>query len=102
MDQYASNIIELDFASGEHRILYGGKKGQEFLSVISGKLEPTTNGGLLVAEFDGGRVFEADSTGHIIWEYVNRYDADEVAQITEVRIYPKSYFTFNVNEWPCK
>jgi len=97
---YISNIVEYDFASGEQRIIYGGKKGQELLTVIRGKLELTRNGGLLVTEFEGGRVFETDATGRIIWEYINRYDSDEVAEVTEARIYPADYF--RVSDWSCE
>jgi len=56
----------------------------------------------LITESEGGRVFEVDPEGRIVWEFINRYDSDEVAEITEARIYPESYFTFNVDEWPCK
>ena len=70
------------------------------LSIIRGKHEPTRKGGLLVTEFEGGRVFETDASGRIIWEYINRYDEDEVAEITEARIYPANYF--RVSDWSCE
>jgi hypothetical protein len=94
-----SNIIELDPVTDKHRIVYGGVKAQEMLSVIRGKHELTARGGLLITEFEGGRVFETDPSGRTIWEYINRYDADEVAEITEARIYPADYFT--VSDWSC-
>lgn len=100
--QYGSNILEINPVSNDQRIIYGNKRGQEMLSVIRGKHELTRNGGLLITEFEGGRVFEVDSEGRIVWEFINRYDSDEVAEISEGRIYPESYFTFNVDEWPCK
>ncbi len=68
-------------------------------SIIRGKLELTPRGGLLVTEFEGGRVFETDATGNVIWEYINRYSSEEVAEITEARIYPESYFS--VSNWSC-
>ena len=97
---YISNIVEYDFASDEQRIIYGGRKGQELLTVIRGKHELTRNGGLLVTEFEGGRVFETDATGRIVWEYINRYDSDEVAGISEARLYTASYF--RVSDWSCE
>jgi hypothetical protein len=97
-----SNVVEIDPASDDHRIVYGGRRGQEMFSIIRGKLELRPNGGLLVTEFEGGRVFETDIAGRIIWEYINRYDSDEVAEITEARIYRESYFSLNVDEWTCK
>ena len=94
-----SNIIAADPGDGSYEILYGSVPGQEFLSVTRGKVEITAGNGLLITEFDGGRVFETDSAGRIIWEYINRYDEDEVSEITEARIYSKDYFD-NQN-WSC-
>lgn len=92
-----SNIIEINPSTDEYRILYGGKPGQEMLSIIRGKHQPTANGGLLITEFEGGRVFETDRNGNIIWEYINRYNSDKVTEISEARSYPKSYF--KVKDW---
>ena len=94
-----SNIIEIDPATDDHRRVYGGVKAQELLSVIRGKHEVTERGGLLITEFEGGRVLETDAAGRTIWQYINRYDADEVAEITEARIYPADYFA--VSDWSC-
>ena len=70
------------------------------LSVIRGEHEATDSGGLFITEHEGGRVFETDVSGQIIWEYINRYDEGEVAEITEARIYPTEYF--KVSDWTCK
>jgi len=94
-----SNIIELDPVSGEFEIVYGGRADQELLSVIRGKHESRPHGGLLITEFEGGRVLETDAHGRLIWEYINRYDEDEVAELTEARVYPSSYF--DISDWSC-
>lgn len=97
-----SNIIEFDPGSNESRVLYGhgGEPGQEMLSVIRGKVEWTRGGGALITESDGGRAFEIDAAGNIIWQFINRYDEDEVAELTEARLYDEQYFT--VNDWACQ
>ena len=95
-----SNIIELDPVTGKHRIIYGDKHDQELLSVTRGKHEFMSHGGLLITEFQGGRVLETDTTGQIIWEYINRYNQDEVAELTEARVYPANYF--EVTNWSCE
>lgn len=95
-----SNIMEYDFASDRSKIIYGNKPGQEMWSIIRGKVQRTSGGGLLITEFEGGRVIETDAEGRIIWEYVNRYDSKNVAEISEARIYPVSYF--KVSDWKCK
>ena len=94
-----SNILAVNPTTGASTVLFGQKNVQEMLSVTRGKVDLTPGGGLLVTEFDGGRVFETDATGRIVWEYINRYDADEVSEITEARRYPANYFT--VSDWNC-
>jgi hypothetical protein len=94
-----SNIIEKNPQTGEERILYGTQKGQEMLSVTRGKVDATPGDGLFITEFDGGRIFETDATGQIVWQYINRYDDDEVSEITEARLYAGDYFT--VADWTC-
>ena len=69
------------------------------LSIIRGKVDLTSDGGLFITEFEAGRVFETDSNGVVVWEYINRYSPEEVAEITEARIYSAGYFT--VERWPC-
>jgi len=98
--QGMSNIVEINPASDENKIIYGSLKGQEMFSIVRGKLELTPRGGLFITEFQGGRVFETDAAGNVIWEYINRYSSEEVAIITEARIYPESYF--RVSDWTCE
>lgn len=95
-----SNIIEVDPASGALEVLYGNEEGQGFVTVIRGKLQRTRSGGLMITEFEGGRAFEIDSDGEIVWEFVNRYDDERVIELTEARLYPADHFT--VSDWSCK
>jgi len=95
-----SNIIEIDPLSGVHKVIYGDVAGQEMFTRIRGKHEITQNGGLLITEFESGRVFETDTEGNTIWEYINRYDSDEVAEISEARVYQAGYF--RVSDWACE
>lgn len=94
-----SNILAVNPLTGETSVLYGGEAGEEMLSVTRGKVDATPGGGLIVTEFDGGRVFEVDAGGRLAWEFINRYDDDEVSEITEARVYPAGYFT--VTDWSC-
>lgn len=94
-----SNIIVIDPATNEYEIAYGGKEGQEMLSVVRGKQQSTEQGGWLITEHTSGRVFEVDANGDLVWEFVNRYDEDAVAEITEARLYADDYFT--VSDWAC-
>jgi len=94
-----TNIIRIDPVTRETEVVFGERPGQEMLTVIRGKHDPTPAGGFVITEFEAGRVIEIDVDGRIIWEYVNQYDAENVAEVTEARIYPRSYFT--VPNWTC-
>jgi len=95
----SSQVVELNPTTSEYRVVFGSRESQPLLSVIRGKVERTARG-VLVAEFEGGRVFEADAGSRVIWEYVNRYDDDEVAEVTEARLYASDYFA--VTNWSCQ
>lgn len=94
-----SNIMRINPVTRETEVVYGNRVGQEFLTVIRGKHSMTTQGGVIVTEFEAGRVFETDAQGEIVWEYINRYDDQQVLEITEARLYRNSDFT--VADWSC-
>ncbi len=94
-----SNIIEIDPESDKYSIIYGNNSQQKLLSIVRGKHQITADNNILITEFEGGRVFEIDISGNIIWEYINRYSQQEVAEITEARVYPIDYF--DVAKWSC-
>lgn len=95
-----SNILRLDPATGAVTVAFGDKPGQEFRTVIRGSHEVLDDGGFLITEFEGGRVFQSDAEGRIVWEYINRYDETRVAEITEARLYPSGYF--EDPDWSCQ
>jgi hypothetical protein len=95
-----SNIIEVDPVNGDHRVLYGDEDGQSFFTVIRGKLQLTRRGGLMITEFEGGRAFEVDPAGRVVWEYINRYDETRITELTEARLYSADHF--EVSDWSCE
>jgi len=95
-----SNIIDFNPQTGKSTVIYGGKPDQPLLSVIRGRQETTPDGGLMIAEFEGGRALETNTSGQIVWQYINRYDKDHVAELTEAKLYPYSYFT--QSDWSCE
>ena len=94
-----SNILWYNIDSDTSGILFGGTTGQELLSVERGKVQRTANDGYLITEFEGGRVLEIDRTGEIVWEYINRYDNNLVAEISESYWYSTDYF--ELSNWEC-
>ncbi len=79
----SSRIVSLDARSNEIEAVYSGSKTAEFSSKIMGKHQWLDNGRLLITESMSGRAFELDHNGQIIWEYLNKVDADTLGMITE-------------------
>ena len=82
----------VDPVSRETEVVFGERAGQEMLSVIRGQHELLDEDGMLITEFDAGRVLQVTAEGEIVWEYVNRYDDEFVGEITNAMIYPEDYF----------
>lgn len=95
----SSEILAVNPRTGAARVRYGSKPGQEMLSVFRGYLQEQPQGGLLVTEPEAGRVLQVDASGTTVWEYINRYDAANVLEMTGARVYPASYFS--VTDWSC-
>ena len=95
-----TNIMATDPGTHETRVIYGGRTDQEMFSVIRGKQQITPSGGLLITEFEAGRAFETDAEGRIVWEFINRYDDSDVAELTEATLYAADYFS--VTDWSCE
>ncbi len=89
---FTTNILHVDPATGETEVAYGEAPGQEMLSVIRGKHQLLDDGGMLITEFDAGRVLQVDAAGRTVWEYVNAFDDEFVGEITDALVYPSDYF----------
>lgn len=89
---FATNIILVDPVTNETEVRFGERQGQEMLSVIRGQHELLPDDGMIITEFDAGRVLEVDASGQIVWEYVNRYDDDHVGEIRNADVIPRTYF----------
>ena len=80
-------------------MVWGGTAAQRMYTAIRGNHQMQPGGGVLVVEAEGGRIFETDSSGRIVWEYINRYDDDEVAEINSALVLPADYF--RDVDWSC-
>ena len=94
------NIMEIDPGTRAVTYRYGADRGQAFYAESSGKHQELPGGNVLVTEAKSGRVFEFDRSGRTVWEFINRYDEQDAALITEATRYPENYFT--VTDWACR
>lgn len=87
-----TNILAVDPDSRETEVIYGQATGQEMLSVVRGEHELLEDDGMLITEFDAGRVLQVDGDGRVVWEYVNRYDDDFVGEVTNASLHTPDEF----------
>jgi len=90
---------ELDPNTGAITVKFGGTPSQKMYTEIRGKHQYLSNENILITETEAGRVFEINRKNEVVWEYINRYDKDSAAIVTQAIRYPESYFT--VNDWTC-
>jgi len=96
-----SAVLEVLPGSGIATVRYGEDADHYFYTRDRGKHQRLggVDGHIIIAEADAGRVIEVDSSGRLLWEYVNRYDETDVAVVTDAVRYPEEYFT--VTDWSC-
>lgn len=94
-----SNLIEIDPISGESLVKHQLVDGRSWYTAVRGRHQVLPNGNVLIVESLAGRVFEVTPEGEVVWEFINRYDEDEVARINDATRYAEGYFS--VDEWAC-
>ncbi len=86
-------------ASGAARTLYGGQDGQRIYSPERGTHQTQSSGNVMITEAQQGRAFEVTPAGKVVWEYINRWDADRVVWLNDAEAFDPAYFT--VQDWSC-
>ena len=98
-----SAITQIDPVSRSIRVAYAQAKTADdlgFYTFIMGKHQHLSNGNMMISQPTYGRAFEVTKAGELVWEYMNRFDKDRVALLTEATRYPETYF--KVQDWSCK
>jgi hypothetical protein len=94
-----SEVLEVDPVTGMVSRRYGGTPSQLMYSATRGKHQYLENGNILITETEEGRIIEVNSNGQIVWEFITRYDDDEVLTVTQASRYAEGYF--KVRDWSC-
>lgn len=87
-DVRRSRIVEVSAPDNVTSVIYEGSKESPFYSGIMGKHQWLANGNLLITESMGGRAFELNPAGEIVWEFVNYIDDGVVGFVSEVTRLP--------------
>jgi hypothetical protein len=94
-DGNGARVLEVDPATSEVVWSYAGDDAHPLHSPLRSSAEPLSNGNMLITESDGGRVFEVDRNGDIVWNFVNPTRGGDTNQFIAVatwgqRIDPQS------------
>ena len=89
-----SRILEINPVTRKVTVAFEGSSDNKFYSYIRGKQQFLANGNILITEHGAGKIFETTVEGEIVWSYINRYDEDEVYQISQAIRYDKKYAKF--------
>ena len=84
-----SRVIILDATEGaEPEVYFEGSDEKPFYTRVMGKHQWLDNGNLLLTEATGGRAFEIDRDGKIVWQHLNIVDEGWVGLIDEAQRLP--------------
>lgn len=94
-----SNIMTADPATGQVDAVYGTDDETHMYTDVKGTHQ-RLGSNILITEFAAGRVFEVNAGGELVWEYINRFDETDVAEITHAARYQDDFFA--VEDWACE
>ncbi|MEM7042938.1 MAG: arylsulfotransferase family protein [Pseudomonadota bacterium] len=88
-----SRVIIFDAAAAvaEPDVYFEGSDDKPFYTRVMGKHQWLDNGNLLLTEATGGRAFEIDRDGDIVWQHLNVVDDGWVGLIDEAQRLPVSF-----------
>lgn len=95
-----SRIVALKPGTNEVRVLFPKGLSQPFYTEAGGKFQMLENGNLLIAEAQAGRLFETNSSGQIVWEWIQEYNNDNlVPEVLEASRY--NLTSTKISSWGC-
>jgi len=96
-----SRIMAINPATKQETVLYRSGADNFFHTPIRGKQQFLPNGNILITEWAAGRVFEVDKDGRVVWNYLNRFDEDEMYIISQASRYDADYANFTRGDSSC-
>ncbi len=78
----ASRVVEVDRITGEMTWSFGDDEDRAlFYSGTKSSAQRLPNGNTFICEGDWGRLFEVNTHGELMWEYVNKYPSYETSPV---------------------
>jgi len=93
-----TRILSVDPLTGNWESLFPADTDQAFYSQTGGKHQLLDNGSRLITEPHGGRVFEIDPSGDVVWDWVVETRGDGLTpEVLEGTRYPAEMAKFDTN-----
>ena len=90
-----TSLVQVDPVTSDWNNLYHITDEQAFYTQTGGKHQLLANGNRLITEAHGGRVFEIDSQGHLVWNWIIETRGDGwVPEVLEGTRYAANYADF--------
>ena len=84
-------ILDAEAPDAEPEVYFEGSDTRPFYTRVMGKHQWLDNGNLLLTEATGGRAFEIDRDGDIVWQHLNIVEEGWVGLIDEAQRLPASF-----------
>ncbi len=94
-----SRIWSVNPATDEMVTLYGGRADQPLFSPERGTHQVLPDGQIMITEAEQGRSLQVTPSGEIVWEFINRFDADRITWTHDTQVHARGFFT--VTDWSC-
>lgn len=89
--EHYSKILILSAENNQFQVFYKGDKENPFYSFALGSHQWLPNGNLLITETLKGRIFEIDTLGNIVWEYINIVEDGYAGEVEEAQRLPEQF-----------
>jgi hypothetical protein len=91
-----SQLVSVNPATNQWTTVYPHTSEQAFYTQTGGKHQLLANGNRLITEAHGGRVFEIDAAGDLVWNWIIETRGDGlVPEVLEGTRYPAEFGEFS-------
>jgi hypothetical protein len=84
---FASRILSIDTNTGTVETTYQAPVPEDFYTHERGAHQTLPNGNLLITETFAGRIFEVNTSGEIVWQYITAWDDQQVIHPFQAKRY---------------
>ena len=88
----ASDITVIDPRTRESHRAFAGSPDRPFYSYQRGKHQALAHGHWLITETEGGRAFEVDADGAVVWEFNNYFDEASNGYVSQAIHLPEDFY----------